>query len=191
MANKALQFPNRIMSELKAKLIRDYSAYYNVEEDAEILNCVIPVLARARAHAECRALSKKTHLRALESEEHVAIFEEPELTATRLREIIAFMENAKAVLVKPWEKQKRANLTAIILAADVSGVIRRILRRHRFRKNYKFSIHAICTLRIAVVDTFSQKIYINRDGREVEEFLDNIINPKPVKKKGLAAKMGS
>lgn len=144
-----------------------YSVWFDVSdgEGPESLFC------QFHSRSEKYVLVKRAQLWAAENNEYVFIYSTPYLGSAEWQRFTehALAEGQKHVV--PHREHMYSYITAIILADDMDLSIIKDVRRIRFTKNYKFSLHGWSTLRVAALDVGKGAVYSNRQGKPVGKFL--------------------
>lgn len=169
------------LQTMRERLIKSYSAYFDIEHDAKLPGEGCSLLAHYTSRSEKYVLVKRAQLWAIECEEYLCVFEEETLTAARLERILHAVEAAEPQLVRPRPDHMYTYLSVVVLAEAAEPEALALLRRHRFRRSYKLTVHGWCNLRAAVVDLGADKVYTNRDGRDMKAHLSELLHPRPPK----------
>ena len=81
--------------------------------------------------------------------------------------------------VKPYNGHRNSDVTLIIVAEKVDEEIKKQIKKTKYYKSYKFSLHGWSNFKLAVVELDSQGIYFNRFGKDYQKLLKkNIWNTK-------------
>lgn len=163
------------MTKLLDRLLAYYSSYFDIYRDKDLLGSRIPALAEFHSRTEKYILVKKANIWAMESHEYLFFFLEPDLTDIRLLEISSLLIRAEKELVKPHSEHMYTYISGIILTEGIHELLPALIRKIKFRKSYKFSIHGWCQLRLTVMDVAYSRVWANRDGKELKKSLRKLL----------------
>lgn len=158
--------------EILSKLIAQYEGYFDIEQPHIYGNKEIPAYAHYRQRTERYMLSKKAQLYATEIDEHVFFVHIPYLDKTTWETEKNLVINAERDYVVPHSEHMYSYITLILLCDGLDNQITGDIRKLRYTKNYKFSLHGYSTVRIAVLDIKSGSIFTNSRGKELRKVLE-------------------
>ena len=69
-------------------------------------------------------------------------------------------------------------VTLVVLAETMTPEARKLLKRTRFRKNFRFALHGFMEYRAAVVELSAGRVESSPAGREVRKSLERVFNPR-------------
>ena len=153
-------------------VLSSYQRYYNIQTDCHILGTNLTALARFHSRGEKYVMVKSAKLWAIECNEYVMVMVVPKFDEEQAREAFSLLERAEAEFVKPHSEHMYTHLSIIIIASHLHSDALKQVKRHKFRKNYRFTLHGWSNGRIAVINAQDMSCYANRDGKEIAKFLE-------------------
>ena len=156
-----------------------FSAYYDVFPGNEGA-ASLPLAFRADyfSRAEKFWLSKKITIWANETNEFAYIFSAPSFDAELVDRCIDYAMAQGLPRVRPHKEHQYTNIKVIFVADALDDSIVDHIRKKKFSKNYKFSLHGFTELKTAAVDLNRQKAFPNRAGYELGDYFRKLFAAK-------------
>jgi hypothetical protein len=153
------------------KILQRYVRHFDIERGNHFLG--VPLLAMAQFHSrgERYVLTHRAKLWAVESHEYALFFGEENFSQERFEAVVSLIETGESSLVKPHSEHMYTFLTGVVLTRGLDREVAKLVKRYKWRKSYKFSIHGWCHIRLAVIDLDSGEIVTNRDGKDLKKML--------------------
>ncbi|MBR1690353.1 MAG: hypothetical protein IJ713_06215 [Oscillibacter sp.] len=152
--------------ELTEKLLRAYSAYYNVERETP----APPFTAEAvfHSHSEQYFLIKSARLAETESNEYVFFAEEERLDEARLRALAESAWQEGTSRVQPHEAHQSSDIILIALADRVEPEALALAPRLKYYRSYRWGLQGWSHFRLIVVETATGRMACNRQGQSLK-----------------------
>lgn len=169
---------------LLPRLLRSYSAYY----DVEALQEQEPLMATAffHVHGTKYVLSKKAELWAADNNEYVYFFSVPHLTTEIYDQCLQLAYDRGMELVHPDKNHMSSYIVAIFLCDTCDEDAKKRLKRCRIRKSFQFSLKGWMEVHTAMIGVGMEPMVVgNSDGRKTVEFLKSLLFPQKEKKRKL------
>ncbi len=157
-------------------LAESYKAYYNVTmTDGEN---GLPMVFKADyfSRDERYWLTKNIPVWANETNEFVYVFSVPKLDMETAKACIDYALEVGLPRVKPHREHQYTNIKVLLVADEFDDGVVDYIRKRRFSKNYKFSLHGFTMLKSAAVDLTKVKAYPNKDSYELEKYFNKLFN---------------
>ena len=155
------------------KLLPAFSQYYTLKET----DITPPFSAEAefRSHNEQYFLVRAAHIADIISNEFVYFAALDDLDSGKLQELAGGAWQAGLAKVHPHEGHRNSDVTLIILTSHISPDTKNQIKKIKFYKSYKFSLHGWSHFKLAVAELDSQEIYFNRFGKDYRKLLEKNI----------------
>ncbi len=163
------------------KLLNAYSHHYDILRDVEIEGGGYPAGAVYFLRDENYLISKKHVLSAVENHEYVYFYLVEELTAEDLQHQIDLTLRDGLGRIHPNKEHMSSYVTLVILADTITPEAKRLIKKTRFRKNYRLALHGWMEYHIAAMEISTLSTLSNPAGKDAKQILD--LNFKPKKKK--------
>ena len=155
------------------RLLAAHEAWYNVHRDYEFAGRVFPGYAEFHTMGEKYVLVKRAKLWGVASHEYIFFVEESNLDADVLDELVSFMKTKAIDKVDPSEPDHMQSFLSLVMIADsVAPDVAKMVRRTRFRKNFKLGINGWADLRLAVIDLGRMDVVTNAMGKDMKGSLE-------------------
>ena len=163
--------------ELLEKLLKSYSAYYNIEELPET---ELPLAAKCtlNVHSEKYVLIKKAKLWSADSNEHLYIFSLPVLKQDQYERCRDYAYEKGMELIHPAPGHMYTYITTLFLCEECEPKARKALTRCRIFKNFRFSFYGWMDFHTALVELDTERVSTNSSGRDNAKFLKNVVHAK-------------
>lgn len=148
-----------------AKLLAAHEAWFDVERDRRLAERTFPGYAEFHSYGERYVLVKRAKLWEASNHEYLFFELANRFDATLFDELVAYMKRDALALVKPEPNHMSSNLSLVVIADSVEPGVDRLVRKLRFRKNFKMGFWGWSDLRVAVVDL--SVVHKGRRGRVI------------------------
>ena len=164
-------------SQVIDTILPSFEQYYTVKKEIEAPFCAY---AEFRSHNEQYFLVRSAHIADIDSNEFVYFAKSPCLSKEELESLSTLAWQKGLQEVKPYNGHKNSDITLIIIAdkcdpASFEGSPQKTVRKIKYYKSYKFSLHGWSNFKLAVVDLSCQDIYFNRFGKDYRKLLEKNI----------------
>ena len=160
------------------QLLLAYQRYFDIERDVEIEGDVFGAVADFHSTSEKYVLVKKAKLWSLENNEYAYFYTTEHLGVDELERIHKKALDAGFAKVKPHSEHMYSFVTLVILADEIDEAAAEALKKIRFEKNFRLSLHGWMEFRIAAISFRDDKIITNRAGKSVREILEQNLQSK-------------
>jgi len=160
------------------QLLLAYQRYFDIKRDVEIDGDVFSAFAEFHSTSEKYVLVKKAKLWALENNEYAYFYLTEKLDIEELDRIYKKALEAGSKLVVPHSEHMYSFVTLVILADDIDAAAAEALKKIRFEKNFRLSLHGWMEFRIAAISFSDDMIVNNRSGKGVREILEQNLQSK-------------
>ena len=164
------------------KLLDAYSHVYDIDRDVPVGDVVYPAMATYYLRDENYLISKQHVLSAVEQHEYVYFLLADHLTAENLQEHIDRTKAAGLAKVRPHKDHMFSNVGLVVLANTIAPEAKQLIRRTRFRKNYKLTLHGWTEYQLAAMETSTNCFFSNPAGKEARKNLEGNFASKETKK---------
>ncbi|MCR5687518.1 MAG: hypothetical protein K6G58_05815 [Lachnospiraceae bacterium] len=160
-------------SETFSAVLSLFTRYYNINTDS----AEPPFAAEAvfQSHNEQYYLIKAAKVADINMNEYVYFAECDSLSAEKLRmldETAWERGSAKAV---PGFSHRSTDVTLMIVADSVDDDAKKLVRKMRHYKSYKFGMHGWSNYRLAVIECMTGRAFYNHQGRSLKKLVSNIL----------------
>lgn len=170
------------MQERLNKLLDAYSHSYDIERDVEEEGRLWPATATYFLRDENYLISKQHVLSAVEQHEYLYFHITDHLTAADLQTQIDLSKRAGLRKVKPHKDHMFSNVGLIVLANTIDPEAKRIIKKTRFRKNYRLSLWGWTEYQLAAMEVSTNCFYANPAGAGARNIMEQNFAPKKGRK---------
>lgn len=163
----------RTPRECLEKLLNAYSHNYDVTRDVEVEGGSFPAAAFYYLRDEHYLIRRDKTFYAMEQHDYTYFFITGRLDADTLRAQIDLSLKAGLAEIKPHKEHMCSYVTLVILADAIDPEAKKILRRTRFRKNYRLAFHGWMEYHIAAMECSTTGFFSNPAGREARRTLES------------------
>lgn len=153
-------------------LLTHYEPYFDITTNPG--TAPLKAVCIFHSRSEKYVLIKKAQLWAAESNEYLYLFSVPHLSM----EVYELCRNQALTLgmeqVKPHSEHMYSYITAIILCDTADADALQALERYKKSQTFKLSLYGWMDYRIAAVNMADSKVYANKSGKDVKQFLQKI-----------------
>ena len=157
-------------SEALEKLLPAFEQYYTVKKVSDPPFCSE---AEFRSHNEQYFLVRSAHIADIDSNEFVYFATESSISIDKLQDLTNQAWERGLAKVKPYNGHRNSDITLIVLASQITEETKKLIKKTRLYKSYKFSFHGWSNFKLAVVELDTQGIYFNRFGKDYQKLLKN------------------
>lgn len=157
-------------AEFLEKLSDSYSAYYDLHPEIEADGLPLVFRADYYSRSERYWLSKSIPIWGNETNEFAYIFSAPSFDTELAGKCIDFALNDGLPRVKPHKEHQYTHVKVILVADDFDAKTLAYVRKRRFSKSYKFSLHGFTELKTAAVSLKEKKAHPNAAGHELADY---------------------
>ena len=154
------------------KLLNAYSHHYDIARDVTVEGGTFPATAFFFLRDENYLISKKHVLSAVENHEYVYFYLTEHLTAEELKKQIDLSKKAGMGHIKPSKEHMSSFVTLVILADTIDPEAKTLIKKTRFRKNYRLALHGWMEYHIAAMEISTQSFLSNPAGKEARKLLE-------------------
>ena len=165
------------------KLLGAYSHQYDIERDVEEEGDRWIATATYYLRDENYLISKQHVLSAVEQHEYLYFYLTDHLSATDLNAQVDLSKRAGLRKVKPHKDHMFSNVGLIILANTIDPEACKLIKKTRFRKNYRLSLYGWTEYQLAAMEVSTNCFYSNPAGLGARKILEQNFAPKNGKRK--------
>lgn len=159
-------------------LLNAYSHICDLEGEVTAEGVTFPASAHYFLRDENYLISKKHVLSAVEQHEYLYFYLTDHLTAEDLREKADLAKRLGLARVKPHKDHMFSNIGLVILANTIDPEAKKLVRRTRFRKNYRLTFHGWTEFQLAAMETSTNCFYANPAGAGARKIMEQNFAPK-------------
>lgn len=160
------------MQERLNKLLNAYSHHYDIARDVTVEGGRFPATAFFYLRDENYLISKKHVLSAVENYEYVYFYLTEHLTAEDLQKQIEVSRNAGMSHIKPHKEHMSSLVTLVVLADTIDPEAKTLIKKTRFRKNYRLALHGWMEYQIAAMEISTTGFLSNPAGKGARKNLE-------------------
>ena len=154
------------------KLLNAYAHHYDIVRDVAVEGGSYPATAFFYLRDENYLISKKHVLSAVENHEYVYFYLTEHLDAAALQEQIELSRRAGMANIKPNREHMSSFVTLVVLADTIDPEAKRIIKKTRFRKNFRLALHGWMEYHIAAMEISTHSFLSNPAGKEARKLLE-------------------
>ena len=160
------------------KLLNVYSHTYDIYRNGQQECAGFPAAAFYYLRDENYLLSKQHVLSAVEQHEYLYFFLTDHLDEQTLQDQIELSKQAGLQHVKPHKDHMFSNVGLVVLANTVSPEAQKLIKRTRFRKNYKLTFHGWTEYQLAAMEVSTNRFFANPAGAGARKIMEQNFAPK-------------
>ena len=160
------------LTERLEKLLNAYSHHYDIERDVKGEGGEFPAAAIYYLRDENYLISKKHVLSAVENHEYVYFYLTEHLDAATLQEQIEITKRDGLSRIKPHKEHMSSMVTLVILADTIDPEAKALIKKTRFRKNYRLALHGWMEYQIAAMEISTNSFLSNPAGKNARKTLE-------------------
>ena len=154
------------------KLLNAYSHHYDIEREVTIDGGSFPAMAIYYLRDENYLLNKKHVLSAVENHEYVYFYLTDHLDGAALRRQIELTKADGLSRIKPHKEHMSSMVTLVIVADTIDPEAKELIRKTRFRKNYRLALHGWMEYQIAAMEISTNSFLSNPAGKNAKKTLE-------------------
>ena len=163
---------NDEMQKKLDKLLNAYSHQYIVERDVTVEGGSFPATATFFLRDENYLISKKHVLSAVENYDYTYFYVTDHLDAATLRQQIDLTMKVGMARVKPHREHMSSYVSLVILADTIDEEAKKLIRKTRFQKYYRLSLHGWMEFHIAATESSTNSFLSNPAGKGIKKVLE-------------------
>jgi len=161
----------RTLEERLDVLLEAYSHHYNVIRGAE--GDPYPATAEFFVRDENYAFSKKVVLSAFEQYDYTYFYLADHLDAAGAKQLLDRTLEIGMSRVCPHKEHKSSYVTLVILANTIDEEAKKLIRKTRFQKNFRLSLHGWMEYHIAAMECSTLSFLSNPGGKGTRKTLES------------------
>ena len=154
------------------KLLDAYSHQYDIERNVATSGFCYPATATYYLRDENYLISRQHVLSAVEQHEYLYFYLTDHLTVEELQAQIELSRQAGLSKVKPHKDHMFSNVGLVVLANTIEPEAQRLIRRTRFRKNYRLTFHGWTEYQLAAMEVSTNRFFSNPAGKGAKQILE-------------------
>ena len=154
------------------KLLNAYSHHYDIDRDVTVEGGRYPATAFYYLRDENYLISKKHVLSAVENHEYVYFYLTEHLDVETLQKQIDLSREAGMSHIKPNKEHMSSFVTLVILADTIDPEAKTLIKKTRFRKNFRLALHGWMEYHIAAMEISTNSFLSNPAGKEARKLLE-------------------
>ena len=154
------------------RLLNAYSYHYDIAREVTGEGGSFPATACFFLRDENYLISKKHVLSAVENHEYVYFYLTEHLDAATLQKQIAISREAGMSNIKPNREHMSSFVTLVILADTIDPEAKTLIKKTRFRKNFRLALHGWMEYHIAAMEISTNSFLSNPAGKEARKLLE-------------------
>ena len=159
--------------ELTERIIQGYSSYFDINRQE---NNPLGLVCRCdlHIHSEKFVLVRSAKLWEADCHEYVFLFSVKELTSQVFRDCERLVLSQGRELIKPKQGHMYTYLTLAFVCDSLTEQAKKLLKRARHYKSYRFSFHGWSDFRTYAVKAEDKTIFCNKNRKEFSKFIKGI-----------------
>ena len=154
------------------KLLDAYSHHYDITRQVTVEGGSFPAAAIYYLRDENYLISRKHVLSAVENHEYVYFYLADHLTAEELQAQIDLSRNAGLSQIKPNREHMSSVVTLVVLADTIDPEAKALIKKTRFRKNFRLALHGWMEYHIAAMEISTHSFLSNPAGKGAKKTLE-------------------
>lgn len=163
------------MTDLQAhlnKLLDAYSHRYDILREVEVDGILFPATAEYYLRDENYLISRQHVLSAVEQHEYVYVFLADHLDAAALEHLIQVTRSHGLSRIRPHKEHMCSFVTLVVLANTIDPAAAKLLKKTRYRKNYRLSFHGWMEYHAAAMEVSTNCFFSNPAGGGARKLLE-------------------
>lgn len=154
------------------QLLQAYSHYYDISRDVTVDGGSFPATAFFHAREESYLTTKSLTFAASEQHEYAYFYVADHLDVKTLQEQIELSKNAGLERIVPGGSHMCSYVTLVILANTIDPEAKEMIKKYRFRKNYRLALHGWMEYHIAAIECSTMGVLSNPAGKDARKTLE-------------------
>lgn len=169
----------RTPRECFEKLLNAYSHNYDVTRDVETEEGgFFPAAAHYFLRDEHYLVRRDKRFYATEQHDYTYFYVADHLDAEEARTVAERVLKAGMAAISPHKEHMSSFVTLIVLAETIDPEAQKVLKKTRFHKNYRLSLHGWMEYHIAAMECSTRTFFSNPAGRKVRGTLEANFGPE-------------
>ncbi|MBR2835708.1 MAG: hypothetical protein IKE43_08410 [Coriobacteriales bacterium] len=160
-----------IQEQILKRLLLAHQSWYDITENSSCEGRMFRARADFHSYGEKYVLSKRAKLWEINSHDHMFFDVVDKLDEAALSDYIEFLTHEGLSIVGPQTDQMANNLTLVLIAGSLDEDACKLLKKTRFRKNYRFGLQGWTDLRLAAIDISNKRVITNAAARDMKTTL--------------------
>ena len=160
------------LQERLDKLLKAYSHRYDVEMDVDVPGGHYPAAATFFLRDENYLILRNKVLSATEQYDYSYFYLTEHLTAEELQRQIELSLQAGMSRIHPHKEHMSSFVTLVILADTIDPEAKALIKKTRFRKNFRLALHGWMEYHIAAMEISTNSFLSNPAGKEARKLLE-------------------
>ena len=166
------------LQEQLERLLNAYSRHYDIKRDVQTEGGFFPAEAVFYLRDEHYLVRRDKRFYAVEQHEYAYFHTTQALDAEALQILIDRSLQAGRAEVKPHKEHMCSFVTLVVLAETIDPEAKKVLKKTRFHKNYRLSLHGWMEYHIAAMECSTRTFFSNPAGRGARKTLEANFAPK-------------
>ena len=154
------------------KLRDAYAYHYDIERDVTVEGGSFPAAATYYLRDENYLITKKHVLNAVENHEYVYFYLTEHLDVETLQKQIDLSREAGMGNIKPNREHMSSFVTLVILADTIDPEAKKLIKKTRFRQNFRLALHGWMEYHIAAMEISTNSFLSNPAGKGARKLLE-------------------
>lgn len=163
-------------------LLEAYSHHYNITRDVETQQGSYPATADFFVRDENYAFSKKAVISAFEQYDYTYFYMADHLDGEGAKALLDRTLEAGMARIRPHKEHKSSYVTLVILADTMTEEAKELIRKTRFQKNFRLSLHGWMEYHIAAMECSTLSFLSNPGGKGARKTLEQNFGSGAIKK---------
>lgn len=160
------------LQERLDRLLNAYSHHYDIARDVQVQGGSYPATAFYYLRDENYLITRKHVLSVVENHEYVYFYLTEHLTAAELQRQIELSREAGMSNIVPSKIHMSSLVTLVILADTIDPEAKAIIKKTRFRKNFRLALHGWMEYHIAAMECSTSSFLSNPAGKGARKTLE-------------------
>ena len=162
-------------SQFLERLLQGYSSYYDVTRMEET-EAPLAATAFFHVHSAQYIVFKEAEVWSANCNEYIYVFDVPVLTDKIAAECIARAEKDGIPRVKPGKGHMSSFVDAVFVCDECTPEGLKVLKKHRNRKSFHYSLHGWMEVHTAAVDLGKGTVAGNYSNTEAVNYLKSVLH---------------
>ncbi len=155
-----------------------YSAYYTIRRDEDLTELPLAFRADYYSRDERFWLTKSVKIWGNETNELCYVFSAPRFDRDTVERCLDFVIEDAQPRVKPHKEHQYTNFKAVFIADSYDEDAKTAVKKRRFTKNYKYSLHGYSVLLTAAVDLSDCSTVTNKAGYPLVKYFRKLFDAR-------------
>lgn len=160
------------LEECLERLLKAYSHQYDIQRDVTVNGVLFPAMANYFLRDENYLITRKHVLNVVENFEYVYFYLTESLDAATLKQRIDLTLQDGLQRIKPDKNHMSSYVTLVVLAEHMDAEAAALLKKTRFRKNFRMALQGWMEYRTAAMECSTNTFLSNPAGRGTRKLLE-------------------